>query len=287
MKKIADSRRRVSDQEARTTFHRSKEYEVPAMMQDNLVLFPKTDVITVVKDKASLSAVRESLKQHRIVACIPSCSRKSKGTIATLATIMNIDGVENDAGLNVELEGMWRIRIKKFIRSAGSIKVKFQKVEESSIVSSTDTSLLMKKVQDQIDEFTKLIPIVPHEIVALLKEADTPGDLADMCANSPNFTLKNRVDLLCMLDQVERLRRVSRLLEKQLTSMRKMEQVVSISNCEECIELADRAFESDPSKISEIAISFLNHVFREHTGEVLALLIEKYGPIFLNKRLLR
>ena len=86
-----------------------------------------------------------------------------------------------------------------------------------------------------------------------------------------------------MLDQVERLRRVSSLLEKQLVSIRKIAQVEPISECEKCMEFADRVFESDPSKRSEIAISFLNHVVREHTGEVLSLLAEKYRSHILEQ----
>ena len=76
-------------------------------------------------------------------------------------------------------------------------------------------------------------------------------------------------------------------LRKQLVSIRKIVQVEPISECEKCMEFADRVFESDPSKRSEIAISFLSHVVSEHTGEVLALLAEKYGPVFLNRRSLR
>ncbi len=61
----------------------------------------------------------------------------------------------------------------------------------------------------------------------------------------------------------------------------------SISECDTCLDLADQAFEADQTKIGEIAVTFLNHVVREHTGEVLAVLAEKYAPIFMSKRALR
>ena len=90
-----------------------------------------------------------------------------------------------------------------------------------------------------------------------------------------------------LLDQEERLGKVSRLFEKQLNALRKLAKVESMSDCEKCLELADKAFDSDPSLRAEIAVAFLNHVVRDHTGELLALIAEKYLPIFMNKRSMR
>jgi len=262
-------------------------YEVPAILSDDLVLFPGIEVITTVKDGRSLSSVREALRQHKVLACIPSSSRMTTGAIGTLAAVKPSGTVEVGDALNVALKGMWRIRVMKFIHSPGYLKVLFERADESITTSTSEISSLMKKAQNEIDDFVRLVPGIPSEIVNLLKQAETPGVLADMCANSPEFTYDQRVELLRTLDQVERLRKVSNLFEKQLASIRKIVEVEPISRCEKCMELADRAFESNPSKMEEIAVSFLNHVVRQHPDELLALLIEKYGPIFLNKRALR
>ena len=61
----------------------------------------------------------------------------------------------------------------------------------------------------------------------------------------------------------------------------------SIPECEVCSDLADRAFESGPAELNEIAVKFLTHVIQNHTEEVLALLAEKYVPIFMAKRAMR
>ena len=63
---------------------------------------------------------------------------------------------------------------------------------------------------------------------------------------------------------------------------------VPISRCDVCIEIADQAFEKGgPQAFQEAASSFLNHVIEKHTAELLGLLAERYGPIFLAKRELR
>jgi hypothetical protein len=64
--------------------------------------------------------------------------------------------------------------------------------------------------------------------------------------------------------------------------------IVPISECGTCADFADQAFESGSEvEIGNVAVRFLEHVMNEHTGEVINLLAEKYGPIFMTKRALR
>ena len=61
-----------------------------------------------------------------------------------------------------------------------------------------------------------------------------------------------------------------------------------ISECGTCADLFDKGLESkNPESINEVAIAFLRHVINNHTPELLAVLAERYVPIFLNKRALR
>ena len=286
MKERTDTEDGSTEEEPSNPLGGSREYEVPAIISDKLVLFPGIEVVTDLSE-SDLSAVKQAQKQHKILAHVPSASRNASSTIGTLAMLREIRDAEGKAGSNLALKGLWRIRVKKFIHSPDCLKVQFERAEETTKAESAEITLLMKKVQREIDEFVELIPEIPSEIVSVLKNAQDPGTLADICANSPDFSHANRVDLLKTLDQMERLELVSRLFEKQLANIRKVGRVEPISQCEKCIELADRAFESDPSNRSEIAVSFLNHVVSEHTAELLTLLAEKYGPIFLNRRSLR
>jgi ATP-dependent Lon protease len=264
----------------------SQDYEVPAILSSELVLFPGMEIATVVKERKNLSALNEAMSKHQILAFIPATKTEAR-TIGTLAIVRRSESDPAGDGNNLELKGMWRIRIKKLVESSGHPRVLFERANEPALTASSDPSLLVKKVQGQIDEFVKLIPGIPPEIVSLLRHTDSPGNLADLCANSPEFTHEERVELLETLDQEERLGKVSQLFEKQLDALRKLAKVESMSDCDKCLELADKAFDSDPSLRAEIAVSFLNHVVRDHTGELLALIAEKYLPIFMSKRSMR
>jgi len=62
---------------------------------------------------------------------------------------------------------------------------------------------------------------------------------------------------------------------------------IPVERCDTCAEIADRAFEGGTQDFQEVAVAFLNHVIEKHTGELLALLGERYGPVFLAKRRMR
>ncbi len=283
----------INHKEIDERFSEAKDYDVPALLSEEFVLFPGMEIITVVNERRSQTALREALHEHQIVAFIPS-SRSSSSGIGTLAIVRRARPRE-DIGIagpvseeSLELKGMWRIKIKKLVESSpGYSRAVFERASEAPTLPSQDAGALVTRVQAQIDEFVLLIPQIPPEIVALLKHTNTPGELADLCANSPEFTHDEKVELLETLDQEERLTKVTRLFEKQLKALKKLAKVDPISECERCLELADKAFDSDPNLRAEIAVQFLNHVVRDHTGELLALLAEKYLPIFMNKRAMR
>ncbi len=68
----------------------------------------------------------------------------------------------------------------------------------------------------------------------------------------------------------------------------RLELQVPISRCDTCIEIADKAFDmGGPQAFQEAANAFLRHVLERHTGELMNLLAERYGPIFLAKREMR
>ena len=181
---------------------------------------------------------------------------------------------------------MWRVRVKKVLEEKEYARVRFTKAKESDH-ASTGKSRIMEVVLGQIDEFVKLIPGIPAEITQAFRSAETPGKLADLCAYSPGFSSEERLDLLNTLGTEERLEKVSRHFERQLTALRELAKVKMIPECETCIELADRVFESEPNRRGEFVSEFLNHVVQKHSGELLGLIAEKYGPAFMRRRALK
>ena len=188
--------------------------------------------------------------------------------------------------MSASVKGLWRVRVENVIEEMAYARVSFTKAKEVDD-ASTGKSRIMQVVLGQIDEFVKLIPGLPDEIIEAFRSAETPGKLADLCAYSPGFSSEERLDLLNTLGAEERLEKVSKHFERQLAALRELAEVKIIPECETCMELADRAFESEPNRRGEVASEFLNHVVQKHPGELLGLIVEKYGPVFMTRRALK
>jgi ATP-dependent Lon protease len=186
----------------------------------------------------------------------------------------------------MRLKGLWRVHIEQVINGSEYTRIRFTETEEA-LAHIGDKPEVMLAVLGQLGEFVKLIPEIPMEIIDLLKSAETPGKLADLCAYSPQFTYEERLDLLKTPDPELRLAKINKLFDRELTALRQAAKIKTIPECETCEDLADLVFESDANHRTERLTAFLNHVVDKHTIELLVLLAEKYGPIFMKKRTMK
>jgi len=263
----------------------SDEYEAPAMLAEDEVLFPHTEVMVTARNQRNTAALLQAVKERHLVVFVPCGSAKdAMGSIGTLVLVRKTAVVKGD--VNASIKGLWRVRVEQVFEESAYSRVRFTRAREIDYASSSK-SRVMQVVFHQLDEFLKLIPGIPSEIIEALRSAETPGKLADLCAYSPGFSSDDRLDLLNTLGGEERLEKVSRLFERHLAELRELAKIKTIPECETCMELADRAFESEPMRRGEIASEFLNHVIQKHTGELLGLLAEKYGPAFMRRRALK
>lgn len=257
-------------------------FEVPAVFSEDVVILPHMEVTISLKESAGFSAIVSALSSKHLIAMIPSKGYQV-GDIGTLALLD--DGKQSAKG-SVQLKGLWRIRVKEVTKEGAGPSVKFQKAEDFKDGSGQAADII-NKVHGQVDEFAKLMPMVPEEVISFVKGIDSPGKLADVCAGSPMFTNEERLELLETLDPKKRLARVSERLERDLQALRELGRTATIAECETCMDFADQAFESDGAFRGDVAAAFLDHVVNRHAGELLSLIAEKYGPAFMQKRSLR
>lgn len=263
-------------------------YDAPALLAEDVILFPEMEVSITVKESKNIVAVAQALREHSLVVLIPAAGPEGvAGSIGTLVLVQTTLPVRGE-GAQILSRGLWRVRVEQVLKVNSYMRVRFTRAgaSEDEMESATEPST-MEAVFGQIDEFVRLIPGIPPEIITFLKSIKKPGKLADMCGYSPFFTFEQRRDLLMTLDPEERLTKVSRLFAGQLDDLRRMARIKTIPECATCMDLADKAFEAEPNRRGYVAREYLDHVVREHADELLVLLAEKYGPIFLKRRELK
>jgi ATP-dependent Lon protease len=255
-------------------------YEVPALFLKDIVLLPFMEVSLSLKENVGREAVLESLSSRHLVAMVPADGYRV-GDIGTLTLLDEEEGSKEQ----VSLKGLWRIRIREVRGEVGRPKVKFTRIEDFK--EAPGAAAMVRKVHGQVDEFLKLMPSLPKEVVSPVLETNSPGKLADLCAASPMFNDRERLEFLEMLDPQERLERVSDRLERALQALREAARPTQIQDCEICMDFADRALEAGDSTRNLIVADFLEHVVEKHPAEIMNLIAEKYGPSFMQKRSLR
>lgn len=261
-------------------------FEAPAILVDDAIVFPEMEMNMTVHEPRSVAATNQALRENNLVVLIPSPSVSSiVGEIGTLVLLRRTTPSQGSVPQSI-WKGLWRVKVDGVLAEDPYVRVRFSKAEELRDVHSGSAELV-KPVLDQIDEFIELMPGIPQEIASFLKNVDTPGKLADLCAYSPFFTRGERLDLLRTLDPEERLRKVQGLFEKQLDALRTMAKAPTILECPTCMDLADRAFEAGPSVGAKAAQEFLVHVTKEHPDELLGMIAERYGPAFMRRRALK
>jgi len=258
---------------------------VPVVFSHDVVLFPHMEVTISITEKRNTDAIQRALRENHLVAFIPADFERTSEGIGTLSLVTRSGPVPD--GVQVDLRGLWRVRVTNPHGLDAEQLVRVERVEEKKDEEEGEGHGVMRRVQNQISEFSEILPDIPLEIISLLKNAKTPSELSDLCAMSPALSHEERLDLLKTLDPEERLRMVNRHLDRQLEMLRALAESRPIPECETCIDLADKAFDANPSARGEAIVEFLNHVVNNHTAELLGVLAEKYGPTFMKKRSLR
>jgi ATP-dependent Lon protease len=260
-------------------------YEAPALLAADAILFPEMEVIITMGDSKNVAAAAQAFKEHNLVVLVPMTGAGNVvGSIGTLAHLKR--NVPSGEGRTATVaKGLWRVRVHEVVDEKQYVRVRFGRAGNDEVPSGA--SGLMKDVFTQIDEFVRLMPGVPPEIISFLKSVETPGRLADTCAYSPFFTLSEKLELLRTLDPEERLAKVNKLFSRQLGDLKKVASKPTIEECTTCMDLADRAFDMGLNQSGDIAKEFLNHVVRDHPDELMVLLAGRYGPMFLRRRALK
>ena len=88
--------------------------------------------------------------------------------------------------------------------------------QDDPVDSTAEAEAAMTAVMEQVESYISMLPNVPEEVLTMVRGVEEPGWLADLIAFSPEFSSDQRQELLEILDPIQRLRRLSVLIQKRL-----------------------------------------------------------------------
>ncbi|MCA9599130.1 MAG: endopeptidase La [Myxococcales bacterium] len=124
------------------------------------------------------------------------------------------------------LQGLTRIRMDEMTSSAPYLKAKVTRVEGAP-VEDVEAEALAMSLRDVAKQVIQLMPELPREAGSLIDSIQAPGALADLVAANLDAPVEEKAQLIETVDVKERIRKVLRLLTRQLEILKMRERINS------------------------------------------------------------
>src|SRR6195952_3005389 len=124
------------------------------------------------------------------------------------------------------LQGLTRIKLDTVTQTAPYLKAKVKKLDEAGLEDDEAEALSMS-LRDIAKQVIQLMPELPREAGSLIDSIQAPGALADLVAANLDAPVEEKAQLLETVDAKDRIRKVLRLLTRQLEILKMRERINS------------------------------------------------------------
>ena len=216
---------------------RSLPESVPIIGLSDIVIFPGAIVPLLVETGPSLKLIDDIVAGDRLFGAV--LQRKADvaepaaedlhevGCVSRLSKMVKFP----DGTVRVLVEGLWRIRVKKFESPAPYLRATYELLQDKT-EDSVELQAMLRNAHKQFEEITKLSTALSEQVKIAALNTEHPGHFADLIAANLNLSLEDRQVLLETVSVRERLQKLLPLLNREqevLTLSSKIQSNVSTS----------------------------------------------------------
>ncbi|MBT8452055.1 MAG: endopeptidase La [Deltaproteobacteria bacterium] len=207
--------------------------ELPVLPIRNAVLFPAAVAPFDVGREKSVALVEdiENLDQP-IIAIVaqrdPSTDDPDQSDLYPVGVAARVlKALKHSSGnYSLILQGLVRIRLEQMVTSEPYIRARVSRLEEPA-AEDVESEALAMSLRDIAKQVIQLMPELPREAGSLIDSIQEHGQLADLVAANLDAPVEEKSQLLETLDAKERIRKVLRLLTRQLEILKMRERINS------------------------------------------------------------
>src|ERR1700689_3482551 len=207
--------------------------ELPVLPIRNAVLFPGAVAPFDVGREKSVALVEDVDNLTLPVIAIfaqkdPSTDDPGADDLHTVGCAARVlKALKHSSGnYSLILQGLTRIKLESVTQSGPYLKAKIKRLEEGGLADDEAEALSMS-LRDIAKQVIQLMPELPREAGSLIDSITAPGALADLVAHNLDAPVEEKAQLLETVDVKERIRKVLRLLTRQLEILKMRERINS------------------------------------------------------------
>jgi ATP-dependent Lon protease len=207
-------------------FNREKQEmkRVPMMPVRDMVIFPQQMTPFIVGREASVRALEEALAGDKKIflstqhdASIDDPKPEEIYAVGTLANIVQSVKLP-DGNIKVLVEGVERARALSISTEEGFFRATIRLLA-AKMDSTPQIEQLVQKVTNLYEQFIKLSQSLNYDTMIAAARVDDPSRLSDTIAANLQLPVDEKQDLLETADPLERLNRISDILEIELEKL--------------------------------------------------------------------
>ncbi len=207
---------------------------LPVLPLKDTVVFPYIILpLSVGRDK-SVVAVDRALAENRVIMLVAQRDSAVEnpgeadlypfGTAAVILRMLKLP----DGRIRILVQGVARARIEHISQVEPYLQAKIERLEEPApSESGLEAEALVRSVKESLERAVGLGKAISAEVMVIAANLEDPGRLADLAASNLDLKLPEAQAILETMDPVERLRKVSDLLVREIQVLTMQQEISS------------------------------------------------------------
>jgi ATP-dependent Lon protease len=207
---------------------------LPVLPLKDTVVFPFIILpLSVGRDK-SVVAVDRALAESRVIMLVAQRDANVEnpgeadlypvGTAAVILRMLKLP----DGRIRILVQGLARARVEHISQVEPFLQAKIERLEEPEpSQGGLESEALVRSVKESLERAVGLGKPISAEVMVIAANLEDPGRLADLAASNLDLKLPEAQAILEVMDPVERLRRVSDLLVREIQVLTMQQEISS------------------------------------------------------------
>jgi ATP-dependent Lon protease len=196
---------------------------IPVLPVRDIVVFPYMIIPLFVGREISIKAIDHALNSNRMILLLTqkdlgvenpvANDLYSIGTVGMIIRMLKLP----DGRVKVLVQGLSKARVTHFTQSDPFIAADIEKLEEIKLSAlNIEDEAQIRTVKEQLDKAVSYGKTILPDIMVVIENLDEPGRLADLVASNLGLKTEQAQEILEISDPVQRLKRVSDILAREI-----------------------------------------------------------------------